>query len=44
MKTIRFSALVESGGHPDTHLLFVKPEEDKALQKAIKAKKVITVF
>jgi len=44
MKTVRFAALVESGGRPDTHLLFVKPEEDRGLQKAIKAKKVITIF
>lgn len=44
MKTVRFSALVESAGHPDTHLLFVKPEADKILQKAIKSSRVVTVF
>jgi len=44
MKTVRFVALVESGGKPDAHLLFVKPEADKILQKAIKSKKVVTVY
>lgn len=44
MKTVRFSALVDSAGHPDTHLLFMKPEADKVLQKAIKSSRVVTVF
>lgn len=44
MKTVRFSVLVDSAGKPDTHLLFIKPEDDKILQKAIKAKRVVTVF
>ena len=44
MKTIRFSQLVEKAGRPEVHLLFSKPEADKVLQKAIKARRVITVF
>jgi len=44
VKTVRFSALVDSAGNPDNHLLLVKPEADKTLQKAIKAKRVVTVF
>ena len=44
MKTVRFSVLVNDAGKPDTYLLFVKPEDDKTFQKAIKAKRVVTVF
>lgn len=44
MKTVRFSALVNSAGRPDIHLLFVKPEEDRTLQKAVRAKRVVTLF
>lgn len=44
MKSVRFSVLVDEAGKPDTYLLFVKAEEDKTFQKAIKAKRVMTVF
>ena len=44
MKTVRFSEVVKRCGAPETHLLLTKPAQDKALQKAIKAKRVMTVF
>jgi hypothetical protein len=43
MKTARFAAVVEIAGKPDTHLLLVSPEKDKALQAAIKKHRVMTV-
>jgi len=43
MKTARFAAVVEAVGKPDTHLLLVSPEKDKALQAAIKTHRVMTV-
>ena len=43
MKTARFAAVVEAAGKPDTHLLLVSPEKDKALQAAIKTHRVMTV-
>ena len=43
MKTARFAAVVEAAGKPDTHLLLVSPETDKALQAAIKTHRVMTV-
>ncbi len=44
MKTVRFSNLVDSSGKPDTYLLFVEPEDDRTFQKAVKSKRVVTVF
>ena len=43
MKTARFAAVVEAAGTPDTHLLLVSPEKDKALQAAIRTHRVMTV-
>ena len=43
MKTARFAAVVEAAGKPDTHLLLVSPEKDKALQAAIRTHRVMTV-
>jgi hypothetical protein len=43
MKTARFAAVVEAAGNPHTHLLLVSPENDKVLQAAIKAHRVMTV-
>ena len=43
MKTARFAAVVEAAGKPDTHLLLVSPERDKALQAAIRTHRVMTV-
>ena len=43
MKTARFAAVVEVAGTPDTHLLLVSPEKDKALQAAIRTHRVMTV-
>ena len=43
MKTAHFAAVVEAAGKPDTHLLLVSPEKDKALQAAIKTQRVMTV-
>jgi hypothetical protein len=43
MKTARFAAVVEAAGTPDTHLLLVSPEKDKALQAAIRTHRLMTV-
>jgi hypothetical protein len=43
MKTARFSAVVEAAGRPKTHLVLVPPEQDKALQAAIKSDRVMTL-
>ena len=42
-KTAHFAAVVEAAGKPDTHLLLVSPERDKALQAAIRTHRVMTV-
>ena len=38
-----FRCVVEAAGKPDTHLLLVSPEKDKALQAAIRTHRVMTV-
>jgi hypothetical protein len=43
IKTARFSAIVETAGHPDVHVLLTAPENDKVLQSAIKQNRVMTV-
>ena len=43
IKTTRFSAIVEVAGHPEVHVLLTAPENDKALQSAIKENRVMTV-
>jgi hypothetical protein len=43
MKTARFATVVEAAGRPDVHILLTGPENDRALQAAIKAHRVMTV-
>jgi hypothetical protein len=40
---MRFATVVEKAGQPDVHLMLVAPEKDDALQKAIKANRVMVV-
>jgi len=42
-KTTRFTTIVEAAGHPDVHVLLTAPENDKALQGAIKENRVMTI-
>jgi hypothetical protein len=43
MSTIRFSKIVEAAGKPIVHVLWVSPEKDPILKKAIDAERVMTV-
>jgi hypothetical protein len=43
METVRFSKIVEAAGRPVVHVLWVDPDKDPVLKKAINAKKVMTV-
>jgi hypothetical protein len=43
METVRFSKIVETVGRPVVHVLWVDPDEDPILKKAIGAKRVMTV-
>jgi mannose-6-phosphate isomerase-like protein (cupin superfamily) len=43
MKTIRFSDLLNQAGEPDVHLLWIDPDKDKNLQKAIREHRVMTL-
>jgi hypothetical protein len=43
MSTVRFSKIVETAGKPNVHLLWIDPEKDATLQKAIRALRVMTV-
>jgi hypothetical protein len=43
MSTIRFSKVVEAAGKPVVHVLWVDPEKDPILKKAIGAARVMTV-
>ena len=44
MQTVRFANVVAKCGEPETHLLLIDPAKDRALQAAIKAERVMTVF
>ena len=44
MKTARFSEIVQHCGRPEAHLVLIEPRQDKALQAAIKAHRVLTVL
>jgi len=44
MKTARFSQVVKSIGRAEPHLALVAPEEDGTFQKAIKGRRVMTVY
>src|SRR4051812_2578630 len=44
MKTARFAKIVERCGAPETHLVLMDPAKDRALQAAVKAQRVMTVF
>ena len=43
MSTVRFSKIVEAAGKPIVHVLWVDPEKDPILKKAIEAERVMTV-
>ena len=43
METVRFSKIVEAAGKPVIHILWIDPEKDPILKKAINAKRVMTV-
>lgn len=42
-KTTRFTSVVEKAGKPKVHLALLEPKKDKALQRAIKARRVMMV-
>jgi hypothetical protein len=44
MKTVRFTKLVQECGAPKNHLVLADPEKDTELQRAAKAKRVVTVL
>jgi len=43
MKTVRFSDVLNQAGEPDVHLLWIDPDKDKGLQKAIREHRVMTL-
>jgi hypothetical protein len=43
MDTVRFAKIVEAAGRPVVHVLWIDPDNDPILKKAINAKKVMTV-
>jgi mannose-6-phosphate isomerase-like protein (cupin superfamily) len=43
MKTVRFSDVLNQAGEPDMHLLWIDPDKDKSLQKAIREHRVMTL-
>jgi hypothetical protein len=44
MQTVRFARIVETAGRPETALVFRKPEENKALMKAVREHRVMTMM
>ena len=44
VKTVRFTQVVERCGAPEAHLVLTDPTKDRALQSAIKAQRIMTVF
>jgi hypothetical protein len=44
VKTVRFAKVVERSGAPETRLVLIDPAEDRALQSAVKAERVMTLF
>ena len=43
MGTVRFSKIVETVGQPSVHVLWMDPQNDTILQKAIKTNRVMTI-
>ena len=43
METVRFSKIVEAAGRPVVHVLWIDPDKDTILKKAINAIRVMTV-
>ena len=43
MGAVRFSKIVETVGQPSVHVLWMDPQKDTILQKAIKANRVMTI-
>ena len=44
LKTVRFTQLIESSGHPEPVTLWTPPEDDPAFSQAIKEQRVLTVI
>ena len=44
MKTARFLSVVQKSGRPESYLALSDPAKDKDLQKAVKKRRVMTVF
>jgi hypothetical protein len=44
VKTVRFTQVVERCGAPEAHLVLTDPTKDRALQSAMKAQRMMTVF
>lgn len=44
VKTVRFTEVVKRCGAPEPHLVLVAPPQDKILQTAVKANRVMTLF
>ena len=44
VKTVRFTQVVDRCGAPEAHLVLMDPTKDRALQSAVKAHRVMTVF
>jgi mannose-6-phosphate isomerase-like protein (cupin superfamily) len=43
MKKVHFSDVLNQAGEPDVHLLWIAPDKDKSLQKAIREHRVMTL-
>jgi mannose-6-phosphate isomerase-like protein (cupin superfamily) len=43
MKTVRFNDVLNQAGEPDVHLLWIDPDKDKSLQKAVRERRVMTL-
>ena len=43
MKTVRFASLVQQSGHPEVYLLLTDPRHDQDFQRALKARRVLSV-
>lgn len=43
VKTVRFAAVVEAAGRPETYTLWQKPAEDRHLQSQMKNKRIMMI-
>jgi len=44
METVRFSKIVQAAGRPVVHILWIDPDKDPVLKKAINSERVMTVY